>query len=285
MRPRWGLALLIAAAGYLSRTPSPLRPVYHAALEPTRPVQGQTLRVSVRGVPSWLPVDCRFGGKPVPIERLADGSLRALIPEPGDAAGGEELTVSVMGLRGWRWSVPVPVEPGRFPSSTIRVKKEVFALFEDPTAGKANERLRAVFASYTPEQLWSGRFAPPLQAPQTTPFGARRLMQGELKYFHKGIDLAAPKGAVVRAANAGVVRLAEPLPLQGNVVVVDHGCGVDTVYQHLSEILVSTGTRVAKGQAVVRVGSTGISTGPHLHWSLYVRGTAVDPGDWLRREF
>jgi hypothetical protein len=285
MRSTWGLACLIAVAGALSRSPGPLKPDYHAVFEPEQPVQGQTVRLTLDGVPVWLPVECRYAGKQVPIERLADGTLRALIPEPGDAEGREAVMLSVPGPRGWSWSALLPIRPGAFPKSNVHVAKDVWELFQDPRAAKANERLRAVFASYTPEQYWSGRFSTPVAGKETTPYGARRLMQGELKYYHKGIDMAAPKGTVVWAANAGVVRIAEPMPLQGNVVVVDHGFGVETLYQHLSAVLVKPGQRVSKGEPVGRVGSTGISTGPHLHWSLYVHGTAVDPEDWLRREF
>jgi murein DD-endopeptidase MepM/ murein hydrolase activator NlpD len=285
MRSRWGLACLVAAAGALSRSPGPLQPEYHAVFEPEQPVQGQTVRLSLAGVPAWLPVECRYEGKPVPIENLPDGTRRALIPESGDAAGREPVMISVPGPRGWSLSAELPVRPGSFPASNVHVAKDVWELFQNPEAAKANERLRAVFESYTHEQYWSGRFSDPVAGRQTTPYGARRLMQGQLKYYHKGIDMAAPKGTVVRAANSGVVRLAEPLPLQGNVVVVDHGYGVETLYQHLSALLVKPGARVTKGEPVGRVGSTGISTGPHLHWGLYVRGTAVDPQDWIRRDF
>src|SRR5215813_8039583 len=100
MRSRWGLACLVAAAGALSRSPGPLQPEYRAVFEPEQPVQGQTVRLSLAGVPAWLPVECRYEGKPVPIESLPDGTRRALIPEAGDAAGRDAVLLSVPGPRG-----------------------------------------------------------------------------------------------------------------------------------------------------------------------------------------
>jgi hypothetical protein len=282
---RWILAALFVAAVAISLSPGPLQPSYSPRFDPESPRQGQTVRLSLRDVPPWIPFECRYGARSIPVEKLPGGERRVLLPIAGDASGSPPVVLTALGPRGWRREFPLSVLPGGFPSSTIHLSKDVYALFEDSAAAKANQKLRAAFAEYTLEQHWTGTFSFPVPGRETTPFGARRLMQGELKYFHKGIDIAAPKGAVVRAANNGIVRIAEPLPLQGNVVVLDHGLGVDTVYQHLSAILVKPGRRVFKGEALGLVGSTGISTGPHLHWSLFVHGVAVDPAEWVRRVF
>jgi murein DD-endopeptidase MepM/ murein hydrolase activator NlpD len=85
----------------------------------------------------------------------------------------------------------------------------------------------------------------------------------------------------VRAANHGVVRLAEGIPLSGNAVLIDHGLGVFTTYMHMSRIAVRRGQRVKKGDLVGAVGSTGVATGPHLHWGLRVNGLYVDPLRWV----
>ncbi|MGH2349374.1 MAG: M23 family metallopeptidase [bacterium] len=106
--------------------------------------------------------------------------------------------------------------------------------------------------------------------------------QGQIRGFHRGVDLAAAAGTPVAAANDGIVRLAETLPLSGKAVLLDHGMGIVTSYLHQSAILVRPGQRVRRGEIIGRVGSTGLSTGPHLHWGLRINGVHVDPMPWTR---
>jgi murein DD-endopeptidase MepM/ murein hydrolase activator NlpD len=95
--------------------------------------------------------------------------------------------------------------------------------------------------------------------------------------MHEGIDIAAPSGTSIWAAAAGTVIYAGWLGGYGNLVVVDHGNGLATAYAHASAILVSVGQSVAQGETIALIGSTGHSTGPHLHFEVRVNGVAVDP--------
>jgi murein DD-endopeptidase MepM/ murein hydrolase activator NlpD len=99
--------------------------------------------------------------------------------------------------------------------------------------------------------------------------------------FHSGVDLSAPIGTPIAAVRAGTVLHAGPAGGYGNLVVVDHGGGITTRYAHCSTIDVRAGDPVAAGQRVGRVGSTGRSTGPHLHFEVRNGGTAIDPETWL----
>ena len=116
----------------------------------------------------------------------------------------------------------------------------------------------------------------------TSPYGSR--YHPVLKYnrFHAGIDIGAGMGADVIAANAGVVIKAEYSSSYGNYVVIDHGGGISTLYAHGSSILVSRGQSVYAGQSILKVGSTGISTGPHLHFEVLVNGSAKNPLDYVK---
>ncbi len=103
------------------------------------------------------------------------------------------------------------------------------------------------------------------------------------KAFHEGLDFTANSGTAIRAAADGIVSTAERTPDYGNIVKIDHGSGLETRYAHASKLLVKPGERVIKGQVVAQVGSTGRSTGPHLHYEIRLNGNALDPRKYLNR--
>lgn len=153
------------------------------------------------------------------------------------------------------------------------------------------EQLHALGDDSVPQQLWQGRF---LQLPRSavmSPFAARRSYAYQGRQVdtqdHLGYDLASVRRAPVPAANNGRVVLARYLGIYGNTVVLDHGYGVMSLYAHLSGIDVAVGDTVESGQDVGRTGATGMAGGDHLHFTLMIRGLAVDPkewwdGDWMR---
>jgi len=102
---------------------------------------------------------------------------------------------------------------------------------------------------------------------------------------HSGLDLASPEGTPIHATNDGTVVLARELPISGNVVAIDHGDGVVSLYFHQSKILVHDGESVKRGDIIGRVGTTGLSTGPHLHWEMRVDGVPTNPLAWVGHTF
>ncbi|MBQ3553899.1 MAG: peptidoglycan DD-metalloendopeptidase family protein [Clostridia bacterium] len=104
---------------------------------------------------------------------------------------------------------------------------------------------------------------------------------GQKYKFHKGMDLAAPQGTNIVAAEAGVVRSAGWNGGYGYCVVIDHGSGVATLYGHSSKLLVKKGQEVSKGQVIAKVGSTGVSTGPHLHFEVLINGNTTNPAPYI----
>jgi len=121
----------------------------------------------------------------------------------------------------------------------------------------------------------------PVQGKITSPFGYRIHPILKTKELHTGIDIGAKSGTPVVAANAGKVIKAGWNNSYGNLLMIDHGGGIVTLYAHNSALLVKTGDVVSKGQAVSKVGSTGMSTGPHLHFEVRVNGQYKNPMDWL----
>jgi hypothetical protein len=138
------------------------------------------------------------------------------------------------------------------------------------------ETLRTIFAGRQPGILWN-RFSLPVDGPESTPFGRRRLLNDKTPSLHSGIDFRGAAGTPVRAAARGRVVLATELFYTGWTVVVDHGEGLFTLYGHLRDINCHVGEILEHKAVLGTVGSSGRSTGPHLHWSMHLRGARIDP--------
>jgi murein DD-endopeptidase MepM/ murein hydrolase activator NlpD len=109
-------------------------------------------------------------------------------------------------------------------------------------------------------------------------YGSQRILNGEPRAPHMGVDIAAPRGTPIAAAAAGTVTLAEhDLFYTGGTVIIDHGYGLATTYQHMDRVDVTVGQHVDAGQPIGVVGATGRVTGPHLHWSLNWYEVRLDP--------
>lgn len=125
-------------------------------------------------------------------------------------------------------------------------------------------------------------FPAPSMVYMSSPYGYRtHPVTGQKYKFHSGMDLAAPQGSNILAAEAGVVRMAGWNGGYGKCIIIDHGSGVATLYGHSSQLLVSAGQSVSKGQVIAKVGSTGVSSGPHLHFEVLINGATVNPAPYI----
>jgi len=141
------------------------------------------------------------------------------------------------------------------------------------------DAVRAARAETSPWPFWQARAQWPATGRISGVFGSQRIYGEKPAAFHAGLDIAAPHGTMVTAPLPGIVRLASdgPFSLEGNIIIIDHGQGLHSVFLHLSRILVKPGEIVAQGQEIGRIGTTGRSTGPHLHWGMTWHGVKVDP--------
>ena len=140
-------------------------------------------------------------------------------------------------------------------------------------------------ANLAPQPQWQEPFLLPIEGRGTSGFArSRRYAPGGPVSFHMGEDIAAPTGTPIRATNDGVVVLVGQYPIKGGLTVIDHGGGVTSRYYHQSRMNVTAGQTVRRGDVIGEVGSTGLSTGPHLHWEMRVHGLASNPLAWVNRK-
>lgn len=158
-----------------------------------------------------------------------------------------------------------------------KLAEEIDALNQE--ANRITSEIRRLQSKGT--QYTGGVFIWPVTGKITSPFGYRIHPVLKERKLHTGIDIAASSGTPVKAANAGTVIKAGAAGSYGNMVMIDHGGGIVTLYAHNSRIAVSTGTQVQKGQVISYVGSTGRATGPHLHFEVRVNGDYKNPMGWL----
>ena len=147
------------------------------------------------------------------------------------------------------------------------------------------EILAQIYGQTSPEWLAQGKFELPCDGQLSPNFGQQRIYNNVPRSIHAGVDIAIASGQPIKAANDGRVALASNLYFSGNTVIIDHGLGLYTVYCHMSKLLVKRGAMVRQGEVIGLAGSTGLSTGPHLHWAAKINEARIDPLALLEIEF
>jgi hypothetical protein len=254
--------------------------------QPQPVLQGHTWLLRIR-TNEPASVDARLGDRPLPIEAgngygwavvgfspTADPVTVPVVVDGRDPAGNQSEV-----------SAPVQVAPEQFPLDQVEVPDTLAALLQSDIRTDEDRQLAPNYENVTQPRLWEGRFTMPVTGPIITEFGTLRSYNGgPVVGHHQGADIAAATGRNVVAPARGRVALVDEVKLRGKMVILDHGLGVFTTYAHLSAIDVQVGQLVERGQPFAKVGSTGLSTGPHLHWELWVGGANVNPLEWTARD-
>jgi hypothetical protein len=266
-----------------------------AAAQPSAP-PAQTVPPPIRRA---VPVDFRLEGTPVQgglvrgrvpqgtLRLSLDGELVAMAPDGSfvigfdrdqgpqadlvaDVAGGESGWQRIaVAPRSWRIErVSISQRPPAVPDEAYRLRRE----------GEL-ARIRAARAERSDAAGWRQRFVWPSVGRISGLFGSQRVFRGVPAAYHSGVDVAGGAGAPVVSPADGVVVLAGPpmFSLEGNLVIVDHGMGLNSAFLHLSRSDVHVGQRLRQGERIGAIGATGRATGPHLHWSLMWSGARLDP--------
>lgn len=270
------LFTLFAAAAYAS---SPF------TFTPKAVKQGGTLVVTAEDI-SENNTTLIFLGKSIPFYRYDKGIRTIAGVNPSTPTGVHEATVISTDESGdtHTYIYNVAVKPVNFPHEKLLFEpKKQSKLFREKIITDQDE-IAKIFRQWTPEQLWSGKFIKPIKGRTTSAFGTYRLYNNKKLGDHRGLDIGGnPVGAPIKASNSGIVAFARLLPTLGSTIIIDHGQGIHSVYMHMSKTLVSVGQRIEKGQVIGKVGSTGLSTGPHLHWGISIHDTRVSPLEWASR--
>jgi murein DD-endopeptidase MepM/ murein hydrolase activator NlpD len=158
------------------------------------------------------------------------------------------------------------------PQATVTPDPALQARIDRENAAVARARLAHAAVAY-----WAGGFAWPCRGPISGVYGTARVLNGEPRQPHYGVDIAAPEGTLVAAPADGIVTLAaRDMVLTGGTIVIDHGQGLSSTLMHLSAVLVPVGRFVEQGAIIGRIGHTGRATGPHLDWRMNWRGARID---------
>jgi len=237
--------------------------------------QGGTLRLHTAGTAATA----RMSGRTIRLFRQADGSLLGLMPITADQHPGD-YTVELLDQGNQTLaSGTVRVVDAHFRKQNVVIAQNLAELKPSPGETETVADFRNTISD---TRYWSEPLTTPVRGCMTSPFGVQRYLNGKpTGSIHAGIDQRSPAGTPVRAVDGGTVKFAREWNLHGKTVGVDHGQGLESVYLHMSRLAVAEGAVVKKGDVVGYVGSTGRSTAPHLHWSLYVNTVAVNPLDWV----
>jgi murein DD-endopeptidase MepM/ murein hydrolase activator NlpD len=295
MTPGWrgvvGIAALIVAGGCVSASPAapgvgqPVASPQAAPTVPPRPTpvparfsySGSMIQGGlVIGIAPAGTSQLTFDGTAIPV--AADG--RFLIAFDRDAKPTASLVATL--ARGGDVRDTLTVAPRAWDISKLDTVPKY------PVPQPEFEKLRpaelaqiaAARGIGTDADGWRGPFIWPVTGRISTLFGSQRIYKnGEAGSYHSGLDIARPTGTIVVAPADGVVILAadHPFTLEGNLLMIDHGMGLNTAFLHLSKITVRVGDKVRRGQPVGLIGMTGRASGPHLHWGMKWRDSRIDP--------
>ena len=226
-----------------------------------------------------VPKECEqsfFLGKPgILAER--DGALYRLFAIPLSTKPGRYTLVSRCPDGNRTRSVTIRSFPYKEQRLHIQNRRQVTLNAEDLRRIRAEAVRKRKAKAFRSKEPARADFVRPVQGAVSSPFGLRRFFNGQPRAPHRGLDIAAPEGTPVKAAADGTVVDAGNFFFSGNLLFLEHGQGLQTLYGHLRRIAVKPGQRVKRGQVVGYVGHTGRATGPHLHFGVWMQGCYVDP--------
>jgi murein DD-endopeptidase MepM/ murein hydrolase activator NlpD len=244
--------------------------------------QGDTVSVYVENQLDGRPTG-QFSGQELRFVPKDEGFVAIVGIDAFTEPGRYALEISGSGDQPWHPFVQdVPIFSANFSNQEIIVPEELEALLDPEIREEEDAFLYRIYANFSEEGQWDGLFQVPVtDTIVTAPYGGgRSYNEGPITIYHTGTDFGGDIGTPILAAANGTIVFNDMLELRGRTVIIDHGLGVMTGYYHLADVFVEAGDTVSAGQPVGLGGSTGLSTGPHLHWDLRIMGVPVDAIPW-----
>lgn len=245
---------------------------------------GGVLRIDLAPASAPEPT-AQFQQRRVLVHR-SGGQWQALVGIPLDTPPGWQ-SLEVRSGSGSARVIPFTIEHFDYPVQHLNVKnpRHVTPSPEDlvryAREREAQDAAKTAWREQAPQTV---ALRLPAKGRKSSAFGLRRTFNGEPRNPHGGLDLAVPSGTPVVAPASGRVTLADDYFFNGRTLFIDHGRGLISMVCHLSRFEVQVGDVVEAGQLIARSGATGRATGPHVHWSVFLNGTAVDPEALLGRD-
>ncbi len=243
--------------------------------DPQKIIQGEVIKVT--SAPAVK--QARLDGKTIPLFPQSDDESLGLMPVPVLAKPGVYKMDLIDEKGAVASELPVTVLDAHYRRENITIAPSISALKPSPGEQKTVGDFRETVSG---SRYWKEPFAPPVPGCVTSPFGSMRLHNGKpTGDFHAGVDQRGAAGTPIHPITDGVVKLVEKYNLRGGTVAIDHGQGVESIYLHMSAFKATEGQHVTPEDVIGYIGSTGRSTGPHVHWTLYVNGDPVNPSQWM----
>ena len=249
--------------------------------------QGQAFIVVVDS-PDSTAVSVAFNGEFFSLNRESDRFFAILPIAIGTPVGLLPLTVAIADETNriaLSIDASVTVLDTEYEIETIELDSTLSRLLAPEIIAEDYALRNIIQRQKSPIRLWKNYFLPPTNTVISSTFGVKRSYNGETPTdYHSGMDHAGAIGTPIIAPATGIVAWTGETERRGLGIILDHGVGLFTNYWHLSSIDVTVGSSVRRGEKIGRMGTSGLSTGPHLHWEVVINGTPVDPLQWIRED-
>jgi murein DD-endopeptidase MepM/ murein hydrolase activator NlpD len=273
--------------------------LYSATLNvtPRQPLQGNSIKLELLTDIAVKDAHVVFAKKTIPLYLSAPNKYTTMLGTYMDWPTGDyTLTVSYkINNRPYEMPAVITLQNGRFDVETLVIsqQKQEEGATDMSVLSKENATLGTAFRAWKSGSYVDGAFVFPLQnakTPVTSPYGVQRHYQNHrgqslYSWAHRGVDYAAVLNTPVYAAQNGIISVAEQMQVHGGTVVIDHGQGVLSIYNHLNKITVKKDQYVTKNALIGYSGNTGHTTGPHLHYGLSVHDVRVNPQEWFGKKW
>jgi len=182
----------------------------------------------------------------------------------------------------YQTAIPITIRSANFKKEHIKLKPKKYKISQDkPSRNNENRLIGKKFNTISSSKTFSGQFLWPVDGRISSDFGTQRVYNNTPGWSHSGTDISAELDTPIKASQSGTVILAKSLKVHGNTIMINHGWGIISIYNHLNKLNVKTNDKLQKGDIIGTVGSTGIATGTHLHFGISIQSVRVNPKDWV----